>query len=305
MAELSLPHASITKIPNMAPATPTLWNSAYTEIDENFAAIKTKVNSLDQATQAASESSSGIVQLSTSDEVIAGTEETKVVTPAGLKTLVATETRKGLVDLATENDFDTYAEATNPVEVKKVGTVASIVKWVKKAIAKAVAAAILAAIPPGTVIYYLGDDIPNGFLLTNGASVLKTDFPLLYAAIGDKFGNVDDQHFNLPNTHHRFLEGTTNIAEVGDYISAGLPNIGGFVTSYSGVSEQGAAAFRSSGGSFTIQDPSAFLYQVSTGKLTSYARAVLNATRSSNLYQDGLNEVRVNALYGLHLVRAY
>ena len=136
MAELSLPHASITKIPNMAPATPTLWNSAYTEIDENFAAIKTKVNSLDQATQAASESSSGIVQLATSDEVIAGTEETKVVTPAGLKTLVATETRKGLVDLATENDFDTYAEATNPVEVKKVGTVASIVKWVKKAIAK-------------------------------------------------------------------------------------------------------------------------------------------------------------------------
>lgn len=224
MAELSLPHASITKIPNMAPATPTLWNSAYTEIDENFAAIKTKVNSLDQATQAASESSSGIVQLSTSDEVIAGTEETKVVTPAGLKTLVATETRKGLVDLATENDFDTYAEATNPVEVKKVGTVASIVKWVKKAIAKAVAAAILAAIPPGTVIYYLGDDIPNGFLLTNGASVLKTDFPLLYAAIGDKFGNVDDQHFNLPNTHHRFLEGTTNIEEVGTYVSAGLPN---------------------------------------------------------------------------------
>ena len=225
MAELSLPHASITKIPNMAPATPTLWNSAYTEIDENFAAIKTKVNSLDQATQAASESSSGIVQLATSDEVIAGTEETKVVTPAGLRTLVATETRKGLVDLATENDFDTYAEETNPVEVKKVGTVASIVKWVKKAIAKAVAAAILAAIPPGTVIYYLGDDIPNGFLLTNGASVLKTDFPLLYAAIGDKFGNVDDQHFNLPNTHHRFLEGTTNIEEVGTYVSAGLPNI--------------------------------------------------------------------------------
>lgn len=255
MAELSLPHASITKIANMAPATPTLWNSAYTEIDENFAAIKTKVNSLDQATQAASESSSGIVQLATSDEVIAGTEETKVVTPAGLKTLVATETRKGLVDLATENDFDTYAEATNPVEVKKVGTVASIVKWVKKAIAKAVAAAILAAIPPGTVIYYLGDDIPNGFLLTNGASVLKTDFPLLYAAIGDKFGNVDDQHFNLPNTHHRFLEGTTNIAEVGTYVSAGLPNITGFsnIAGYfDPLTEAGGALSASTRWTFTI-----------------------------------------------------
>ncbi|WP_418534248.1 tail fiber protein [Parasutterella excrementihominis] len=301
MAELSLPHASITKIPNMAPATPTLWNSAYKEIDENFAAIKTKVNSLDQATQAASESSSGIVQLSTSDEVIAGTEETKVVTPAGLKTLVATETRKGLVDLATENDFDTYAEATNPVEVKKVGTVASIVKWVKKAIAKAVAAAILAAIPPGTVIYYLGDDIPNGFLLTNGASVLKTDFPLLYAAIGDKFGNVDDQHFNLPNTHHRFLEGTTNIEEVGTYVSAGLPNILGSL-SYTQASDAGSVATGSLGwrGPSKLQASSHYI-----DTLNNPVDMQLDASKSSSLYVNDLSEVRVNALFGMNLIRAF
>ena len=302
MAELSLPHASITKIPNMAPATPTLWNSAYTEIDENFAAIKTKVNSLDQATQAASESSSGIVQLATSDEVIAGTEETKVVTPAGLKTLVATETRKGLVDLATENDFDTYAEATNPVEVKKVGTVASIVKWVKKAIAKAVAAAILAAIPPGTVIYYLGDDIPNGFLLTNGASVLKTDFPLLYAAIGDKFGNVDDEHFNLPNTHHRFLEGTTNIEEVGTYVSAGLPNIAGEIYTHfadRGVVRQTSGIFRVIGNAI---DPPANGTTIVSNQ--AWFGASLDASRGSSIYQS-IDEVRVNALFGLNLIRAF
>ena len=299
MAELSLPHASITKIPNMAPATPTLWNSAYTEIDENFAAIKTKVNSLDQATQAASESSSGIVQLATSDEVIAGTEETKVVTPAGLKTLVATETRKGLVDLATENDFDTYAEETNPVEVKKVGTVASIVKWVKKAIAKAVAAAILAAIPPGTVIYYLGDDIPNGFLLTNGASVLKTDFPLLYAAIGDKFGNVDDQHFNLPNTHHRFLEGTTNIEEVGTYVSAGLPNI-------TGKSHTVGLIY----GDFPMWDSGCFLdsttYSVKFSTSDGIRGLNLNFTASkSNAVYGSSDTNQPKSLRSLCLIRAY
>ena len=299
MAELSLPHASITKIPNMAPATPTLWNSAYTEIDENFAAIKTKVNSLDQATQAASESSSGIVQLATSDEVIAGTEETKVVTPAGLKTLVATETRKGLVDLATENDFDTYAEATNPVEVKKVGTVASIVKWVKKAIAKAVAAAILAAIPPGTVIYYLGDDIPNGFLLTNGASVLKTDFPLLYAAIGDKFGNVDDQHFNLPNTHHRFLEGTTNIEEVGTYVSAGLPNMsGGFKYLYTYGDSWTGPFYNANGGEAVVgvnQSSTSFanLYQLTMG---------FDPSKVSSLY-GASDTVQTKSLRGYFLIR--
>ena len=31
----------------------------------------------------------------------------------------------------------------------------------------------------------------------------------------------------------------------------------------------------------------------------------LDASRSSGLYQSGLTEVRVNALYGLHLIRAY
>ena len=160
-------------------------------------------------------------------------------------------------------------------------------------------------VPIGSVIFYLGTTIPDGYLLCNGASLSRTEYPELFEVLGTKCGAVDSAHFTLPDTHHRFLEGTTTLSEVGSYIAAGLPNIGGFVTSYSGVSEQGAAAFRSSGGSFTIQDPSAFLYQVSTGKLTSYARAVLNATRSSNLYQDGLNEVRVNALYGLHLVRAY
>lgn len=299
MAELSLPHASITKIPNMAPATPTLWNSAYTEIDENFAAIKTKVNSLDQATQAASESSSGIVQLATSDEVIAGTEETKVVTPAGLKTLVATGTRKGLVDLATENDFDTYAEETNPVEVKKVGTVASIVKWVKKAIAKAVAAAILAAIPPGTVIYYLGDDIPNGFLLTNGASALKTDFPLLYAAIGDKFGNVDDQHFNLPNTHHRFLEGTTNIEEVGTYVSAGLPNIYGGGVEYTDVK-----AYATPNGAFFSTDWSSETeFSVGDGKFVTERSLGFNANKSNATYSDSVSTVQVSAVFGQYLIR--
>lgn len=300
MAELSLPHASITKIPNMAPATPTLWNSAYTEIDENFAAIKTKVNSLDQATQAASESSSGIVQLATSDEVIAGTEETKVVTPAGLKTLVATETRKGLVDLATENDFDTYAEATNPVEVKKVGTVASIVKWVKKAIAKAVAAAILAAIPPGTVIYYLGDDIPNGFLLTNGASVLKTDFPLLYAAIGDKFGNVDDEHFNLPNTHHRFLEGTTNIEEVGTYVSAGLPNTTGIAahTFYLNAQDDFEGVFKRTD---TLVENWGF----NAGTVSRiWTRLRFNLSDGNSIYKN-ISTVQPAGLYGLYLIRAY
>lgn len=82
-----------------------------------------------------------------------------------------------------------------------------------------------AIVPIGTVVFYLGTTIPDGYLLCNGASLSRTEFPELFAVLGTKCGSVDSDHFNLPDTHHRFLEGTTNIAEVGNYISAGLPNI--------------------------------------------------------------------------------
>jgi len=79
-------------------------------------------------------------------------------------------------------------------------------------------------LPVGACYFYLGKDIPEGSLLMNGASVLRADFPDLFAVIGTTFGAVDEAHFNLPDTHHRFLEGTTTLSEVGTYVAAGLPN---------------------------------------------------------------------------------
>lgn len=85
-------------------------------------------------------------------------------------------------------------------------------------------------VPIGTVVFYLGTTIPDGYLLCNGASLLRTEFPELFEVLGTKCGSVDSAHFTLPDTHHRFLEGTTTLSEVGSYIAAGLPNIqGGFV----------------------------------------------------------------------------
>ena len=84
------------------------------------------------------------------------------------------------------------------------------------------------ACPIGSIIPYLGGDVPYGWLLANGASVLRSQYNKLFALIGTKFGAVDEAHFNLPNLHHRFIEGTTSLSEVGSYVEAGLPNITGF-----------------------------------------------------------------------------
>lgn len=79
-------------------------------------------------------------------------------------------------------------------------------------------------VPIGTVVFYLGTTIPDGYLLCNGASLLRTEYPELFEVLGTKCGSVDSAHFTLPDTHHRFLEGTTTLSEVGSYIAAGLPN---------------------------------------------------------------------------------
>lgn len=82
-------------------------------------------------------------------------------------------------------------------------------------------------VPIGSVIFYLGATIPDGYLLCNGASLSRTEYQELFEVLGTKCGAVDSAHFNLPDTHHRFLEGTTSVSEVGQYIAAGLPNIQG------------------------------------------------------------------------------
>ena len=87
------------------------------------------------------------------------------------------------------------------------------------------------ACPVGSIIPYLGGDVPYGWLLANGASVLRSQYNKLFALIGTKFGAVDEAHFNLPNLHHRFIEGTTSLSEVGSYVEAGLPNIEGYLNS--------------------------------------------------------------------------
>lgn len=154
------------------------------------------------------------------------------------------------------------------------------------------------ACPIGSIIPYLGGDVPYGWLLANGASVLRSQYDKLFDLIGTKFGAVDEAHFNLPNLHHRFIEGTTSLSEVGSYIEAGLPNMKGYVN----INE---AYFTSGSGSLVELE----CYNTSrTGNLQGADNRNLLAfdpSRVSALYQDNLNEVRVNALFGLNLIRAF
>lgn len=84
------------------------------------------------------------------------------------------------------------------------------------------------ALPTGSFIYYGGTDVPEGYLLCNGANVSRTTYAALFAVIGTKWGEGDGSTtFTLPNFNDRFIEGTTDTSKVGQYLEAGAPNITG------------------------------------------------------------------------------
>ena len=59
--------------------------------------------------------------------------------------------------------------------------------------------------PAGIYFPFAGasGDIPAGFLLCDGASYLRADYPDLFAAIGTLWGAADGTHFNVPNLKGR------------------------------------------------------------------------------------------------------
>lgn len=84
------------------------------------------------------------------------------------------------------------------------------------------------AVPSGVMVPFAGTNVPDGWLLCNGAEVSRTDYANLFAAIGTKWGEGDGSTtFTLPNFNDRFIEGTTDTEKVGQYLEAGAPNIRG------------------------------------------------------------------------------
>ena len=78
-------------------------------------------------------------------------------------------------------------------------------------------------VPIGAMFHWPGKTIPKGYLLCNGASLLRSEYPELFSVIGTANGLVDSAHFNIPSLHHKFLEATTVLSEVCTYVAAGLP----------------------------------------------------------------------------------
>ena len=62
-------------------------------------------------------------------------------------------------------------------------------------------------VPVGAICEYAGETMPEDYLQCDGSSLLRTDYPDLFNAIGITYGSVDSLHFNLPDIKSRTVVG--------------------------------------------------------------------------------------------------
>ena len=126
--------------------------------------------------------------------------------------------------------FDRLASAAIATQEQAIAGTANDVLMTPQRVAQAIDELLPPSIPTGALMFFHATTPPEGWLLCNGQGVSRTTYANLFAVIGTKYGAGDGSTtFNLPNLHHRFLEGTTTTSEVGSSVQAGLPNISGQV----------------------------------------------------------------------------
>lgn len=131
------------------------------------------------------------------------------------------------------------------------------------------------SVPTGMISAF--NNVPEGWLQCNGAAVSRTTYAALFAVIGTKYGSGNGSTtFNLPNLHHKFIEGTTTSSEVGKSVAAGLPNISGQETSKWGLIN---ATF--SGALYPVKSSA---NHIGEGGGNSVYVFGIDASRSSSLY---------------------
>lgn len=158
-------------------------------------------------------------------------------------------------------------------------------------------------VPVGTIVWSAATTAPNGYLLCNGATVGRSTYSALFAAIGTTYGAGDgNTTFALPNLIGRVMWGGTS---PGAYLAAGLPNITGeFSTRGTMVTDNSLIA---SNGAFTIDEVKSSdtfaSFNVSEYKNTQGIS--FSAANSNPIYSSSVDTVQPPALTLCPYIKAF
>lgn len=155
--------------------------------DSTFDAGKVTADNLADA----STTVKGIVQLSTNAEALSGLSDMLALTPANLEvvlndtSLEATYSQKGLVRLSTEQEASDRLLSNTAITPSNLSNL----------------------LPSGVMMEFAGATQPAQWLFCNGQSLLRADYPTLFAAIGITYGAADSSRFNVPDKRGRVSVG--------------------------------------------------------------------------------------------------
>lgn len=146
----------------------------------------------------------------------------------------------------------------------------------------------------GEIRWFAMSTPPTGWLVCNGAAVGTSDYPALFAAIGNIFLPEDvsasPATFNLPNLMGKVPWGSTS---VGTVIDAGAPDISGHFSATDNVCLNGYAdkdtpkVFAKNDGCFSFIDGSggrALVNVIQVGNYADNRRVTFRASSSNNIY---------------------
>lgn len=106
---------------------------------------------------------------------------------------MALDTGRGQVKLGDGSAAPAFGAAGQVIKVNPAGT--------------ALEYGTVSGAPVGAIFMWGTVSAPTGYLLCDGSSLLRADYPDLFAVIGTQFGSADATHFNLPNLVGRFPVG--------------------------------------------------------------------------------------------------
>lgn len=179
--------------------------------------------------------------------------------------------------------FDRLAAAAIATEEQAIAGTATNVLMTPQRVAQAIAELLPPSVPTGMLAFFHATTPPEGWLACNGQNVSRTTYANLFSVIGTKYGAGDGSTtFTLPNLHHKFLEGTTTMSEVGNSVAAGLPNITGSFTVYTAFNPKNPDFKNEASGAFTVGDGGG--NGESNRHTDTCPKWTLSASRSSSAY---------------------
>ena len=143
----------------------------------------------------------------------------------------------------------------------------------------------LQSVPPGTIIAFLGTDVPAGFLLCNGGTIQRSQYPNLVGPLGSVPACAGDGSTTLvlPNLNDRFIEFSTTLSKIGTLVEPGLPNISGGFNANNGVAH-GSDNYFFADGAFSCTGSSDPARPGNAGGSGGGGRIKMSASGSSSLY---------------------